>query len=137
MRNYRSISAAVFAVVLSALVGGLFGRSALATQDRVPEQYKTFTAALNAIENQFGTFMGGLAAPVVWLITTVFLWRETREERAARLSASGAAAVVCPSCGYNLTGLTATRCPECGTQYTLNELLAAQPGRGEEGLKDE
>ncbi|MDB5303490.1 MAG: hypothetical protein JWM97_1039, partial [Phycisphaerales bacterium] len=41
--------------------------------------------------------------------------------------------VVCPTCGYNLTGLTATRCPECGSQFTLDELMAAQPGReGEE-----
>ena len=53
MRNYRSLSAAVFAVALSALVGGFFGRSALATQDRVPDQYRTFTAALNAIEANY------------------------------------------------------------------------------------
>ncbi len=53
MRNYRSISVAVFAVVLSALVGGFFGRSALATQDRVPEQYRIFTAALSAIEANY------------------------------------------------------------------------------------
>src|SRR5215831_4715791 len=53
MRSYRSLSAAIFAVVLSALVGGFFGKSALATQDRVPDQYKLFTSALTAIENNY------------------------------------------------------------------------------------
>jgi carboxyl-terminal processing protease len=43
----------VFVVVVSALVGGLFGRSALATQDRVAERYRIFTAALSAIENEY------------------------------------------------------------------------------------
>ena len=53
MRSYRSVSAAVFAVIVSALVGGFFGKSALATQDRVPDQYKLFTAALNAVESTY------------------------------------------------------------------------------------
>ncbi len=53
MRRYRPVSAVVFAIALSALVGGLFGRSALATDDRIPEHYKTFTAALNAIETNY------------------------------------------------------------------------------------
>jgi carboxyl-terminal processing protease len=39
--------------VLSALVGGLFGPSALATDERVPERYKTFSAALSAIESNY------------------------------------------------------------------------------------
>jgi carboxyl-terminal processing protease len=50
MRRYRPLSAVVFAIVLSALVGGLLGRRALATDDGIPEHYKTFTAALAAIE---------------------------------------------------------------------------------------
>jgi carboxyl-terminal processing protease len=50
MRRYRSPSAVVFAIALSALVGGFYGRSAQATEDRIPEHYKTFTAALDAIE---------------------------------------------------------------------------------------
>ena len=50
MRRYRSLSAVVFAIVVSALVGGFFGRSALAIDDKVPEHYKTFSAALSAIE---------------------------------------------------------------------------------------
>src|SRR5215208_908885 len=52
MPKYRSLSAAVFVVVVCALVGGLFGRGALA-QDQVPEQYKVFTAALDAIESNY------------------------------------------------------------------------------------
>ena len=53
MRKYRSISAAVFAIVFCALAGGLFGRNALSAQDRVPEQYKVFSAALSAIEQNY------------------------------------------------------------------------------------
>ncbi len=53
MRRYRHLSAVVFAIALSALVGGIFGRSALAVDDRVPENYKTFTAALSAIEANY------------------------------------------------------------------------------------
>lgn len=53
MRSYRSFSAAVFAIVFCALVGGFFGRSALATEDQVPDQYKVFTAALRAIEDTY------------------------------------------------------------------------------------
>ena len=49
MRGYRSLSAAVFAVVFCALLGGFYGRGTLA-QDQIPEQYKVFTAALGAIE---------------------------------------------------------------------------------------
>jgi carboxyl-terminal processing protease len=53
MRNYRSVSAAVFAVAFCALLGGFFGRSALVAQDQIPEQYKVFTAALSAVEANF------------------------------------------------------------------------------------
>ena len=56
MRRYRSASIAVFAVAFCALVGGFYGRSALAVEDQVPDQYKVFTAALNAVEaNYIGT----------------------------------------------------------------------------------
>ena len=54
---------------------------------------------------------------------------ETARERAERLNASGRDGVVCPTCGYNLTGLTEPRCPECGSQFTLDQLLASQPSR--------
>src|SRR4029079_14154952 len=53
MRRFRPVSAVVFVLVLSALVGGLFGRNALATDDKIPEHYKTFTAALSAIEANY------------------------------------------------------------------------------------
>jgi carboxyl-terminal processing protease len=53
MRHYRALSAVVFAVLVSALVGGLFGRSALATEDKIPAHYKTFTAALAAVEKSY------------------------------------------------------------------------------------
>ena len=53
MRAYRSLSASVFAVAVCALLGGLYGRSALVAQDQIPEQYKVFTAALGAIETTF------------------------------------------------------------------------------------
>ena len=50
MRSYRSLSAAAFAVVFCALLGGFYGRSALVAQDQIADQYKVFTAALGAIE---------------------------------------------------------------------------------------
>src|SRR5439155_11662500 len=53
MRRYRTLTAVLLAIILSALVGGLFGRSALATDDKVPEHYKTFSAALSAIESNY------------------------------------------------------------------------------------
>jgi carboxyl-terminal processing protease len=53
MRRYRALPALVSAMLVSALVGGLFGRSALATDDKVPEHYKAFTAALNAVETTY------------------------------------------------------------------------------------
>jgi carboxyl-terminal processing protease len=53
MRRFRPLSAVAFAVLVSALVGGLFGRRARAADDKVPEHYKTFTAALSAIESNY------------------------------------------------------------------------------------
>src|SRR5262249_24670527 len=53
MRRYRPVSAVVFAIFVSALVGGLFGRSALATDDKIPDHYRAFSAALSAIETSY------------------------------------------------------------------------------------
>jgi carboxyl-terminal processing protease len=53
MRRYRALSAVVFAVLVSALVGGLFGRNALATDDKIPEHYQAFSVALRAIEDNY------------------------------------------------------------------------------------
>jgi carboxyl-terminal processing protease len=55
MRRYRVVPAVVFAIVVSALVGGFFGGSARAADNKIPD-YKTFAAALDAIEaNYAGT----------------------------------------------------------------------------------
>jgi carboxyl-terminal processing protease len=53
MRRYRPLPAVVFAIVVSALVGGLLGRSALATDDKLPEHIKTFSQALSTIESSY------------------------------------------------------------------------------------
>jgi carboxyl-terminal processing protease len=53
MRRYRPLPAVVFAILVSALVGGLFGRSAFATDDKIPDHYRAFSAALNAIETSY------------------------------------------------------------------------------------
>ena len=53
MRRYRAVSAVVFAIVVSALVGGLFGRNALATDDKAADHSRAFTAALATIENNY------------------------------------------------------------------------------------
>ena len=46
MRRYRSLSAVVSAIAVFALVGGLLGRRLVAADDKVPDHYKAFTAAL-------------------------------------------------------------------------------------------
>src|SRR5262245_55174388 len=51
--RFRPMSAVVFAIALSALVGGLFGRNALATDEKIPDHYKSFSAALAAIESNY------------------------------------------------------------------------------------
>jgi carboxyl-terminal processing protease len=53
MRTPRFVPAAVFAIVLSALAGGLFGSHALARQDEVTQQYRVFTTALQAVEREY------------------------------------------------------------------------------------
>lgn len=72
--------------------------------------------------------LGGGTVPIVWVLGTVLLWRETQTERLARMSnLTHAPTVLCPVCGYNLAGLREARCPECGGSFTLDELAAAQP----------
>jgi len=53
MRISRSFSVGVLAVALSAVAGGVLGSNLLARQDEVSQQYKIFTAALNAIEREY------------------------------------------------------------------------------------
>jgi carboxyl-terminal processing protease len=52
MRRYGLLTVAVFAVVVSALVGGVFGRRATASASRIPDT-RPFTAALGAIEANY------------------------------------------------------------------------------------
>jgi hypothetical protein len=88
--------------------------------------------AINAVvryADGLPTVLGSLCGTVFWIIATIVVWRETAAERADRLSRASADALVCPSCGYNLTGLREARCPECGASFTISELLAAQPSR--------
>lgn len=53
MRNYRALSVAVFAIAVCALVGGLFGRGAFATEERLPQDYRTFTSALSIVQSRY------------------------------------------------------------------------------------
>ncbi len=69
---------------------------------------------------------GGGVPPIVWVLATVFIWRETAEERIARLTLAGAEAVPCPLCGYDMRGLTSANCPECGGRFTLEQIMKAR-----------
>src|SRR5436189_539016 len=53
MRRYRPLPAVLLAIIVSALVGGMFGRSALATDDRVLEHDRAFSYALSAIQANY------------------------------------------------------------------------------------
>ena len=76
--------------------------------------------------------LGGGTVPIVWVLGTVLLWRETPTERLARMAKlTNAPTILCPVCGYNLTGLREARCPECGGSFTLDVLAASQPQREE------
>ena len=53
MSRFRSASAVVLAVAVSAAIGGVFGPDLLATDQKIPDHYKQFTAALSAIESNY------------------------------------------------------------------------------------
>jgi carboxyl-terminal processing protease len=53
MRIPRFVPVAVFAIVVSAVAGGLFGSSLLARQDEVTQEYRVFTTALAAIDREY------------------------------------------------------------------------------------
>lgn len=53
MLKDRSLQAVGFAVVVSALVGGWFGRNAQAKADQIDDRYRVFSAALSAIERGY------------------------------------------------------------------------------------
>ena len=52
MRSRSTVVALAF-ILVSALVGGVYGKSSLAAADTVPNHYRTFTAALTAIQTQY------------------------------------------------------------------------------------
>jgi len=79
------------------------------------------------VDESFGMFIAGATAILLWLVATVLIWRETVTERFERIRYFGDNALICPNCGYNLTGLTTCTCPECGSEYTLDELVRSQP----------
>src|SRR5207247_1420394 len=89
---------------------------------------------IESIERDVGQFVGCVIPPLLWLIIVTIIWRETPRERSSRLTTTQKHAIVCPSCGYNLTGLQSTRCPECGTMFTLDEILLGQPFRAEQDV---
>jgi DNA-directed RNA polymerase subunit RPC12/RpoP len=109
----RRVTGTILSAVGAAVVGIVIG---------------VFTAVVvvSVGDGSFGAFVGGVVAILLWLIATVFLWRETVAERASRISSSSRSAITCPTCGYNLTGLSEARCPECGSKFTLDELIALQ-----------
>jgi DNA-directed RNA polymerase subunit RPC12/RpoP len=109
--NLSRVLGTFLAALGAAIVGGLAG---------------VFATSLT--EGSFGAFLGGFLAIILWLVGTVFIWRETAAERAERVKGSGKSGVTCPTCGYNLTGLSESRCPECGSKFTLDELMALQVG---------
>jgi hypothetical protein len=88
-------------------------------------------AALSTLNNSFAFFIGSVVPPLLWLVATVLVWRETDAERSARLRAQGidgnGPGVPCPTCGYDMTGLKGTRCPECGSEFTVDEVVASLP----------
>jgi len=53
MRRYRPLIVLLLSVGIPALVGGTFGRRALALDDNLADQQKTFVAALRAIETNY------------------------------------------------------------------------------------
>ena len=53
IRSSRFLTFGALVIVFCAVAGGFWGRSALVAQDQIPDQYKVFTAALGAIEENY------------------------------------------------------------------------------------
>src|SRR3954453_5073707 len=53
MRTPRFLRAFVLAGPIAPLAGGFFGSAALARQDEVTQQYRVFTAALDAVDREY------------------------------------------------------------------------------------
>ena len=68
----------------------------------------------------------GFFALLVWRNGYIRGWRAARDMPPT-----------CPTCRYNLSGLTSCRCPECGTTYSLEQLWRAPVQRRRDDLIDE
>jgi hypothetical protein len=90
--------------------------------------------ATKFVDDDFGIFVFICVTILAWLPLTVWIWRDTATERAER-SGGNDSALSCPTCGYNLTGLSTARCPECGSTFTLDELVRRQPPRDQAELQ--
>lgn len=66
--------------------------------------------------------IGGLTATVLLFASMMY----GRLRGRPVIGRSGRVNVACPQCGYSLVGKTDCTCPECGTEYTLDQLIAAQ-----------
>ena len=53
MARSRLFPVGALVIAVSALIGGVMGRSVVASQDRLQDNYRTFTAALAAIESKY------------------------------------------------------------------------------------
>ena len=53
MARSRLLPVGAATIAVSALVGGIMGRNVAASQDRLTEDYRTFTAALDAVEARY------------------------------------------------------------------------------------
>ncbi|MCU0250085.1 MAG: S41 family peptidase [Vicinamibacterales bacterium] len=53
MRSARFVLVIAAVLVVSAIVGGIFGRGTASSQERLPERYRAFTAALRLVETQY------------------------------------------------------------------------------------
>jgi len=92
----------------------------------------------NQMPMGIAVLLGGGFPPIVWVLATVMVWRETNAERTVRLAGgSDADSVVCPMCGYDMRGVRMAQCPECGVEFTLGQLVRAQPKRALQALDDE
>src|SRR5215210_6221225 len=53
MRSPRFSTVSILAVLLSAVLGGVFGSSVVSSQDELSQQYRVFTTALSAIDREY------------------------------------------------------------------------------------
>lgn len=123
----KRIAQTVLSAFVSLLAGAAFGFTifVIGAQSGMP-----FSIAV---------LLGGGVPPIVWICSTVLIWRETRDEQTDRLAgnAPGSEAIVCPTCGYDMRDAQAAHCPECGVKFSIGQLVAAQPMRALQTLDGE